>query len=75
MPNSPLVSSLEASEIMGMSRAAFNRRVRVGRVTPRHKVPGHTGAYLFDRAEIEGLAAAERAAKLAKLGVTEEATA
>lgn len=37
----------------GSSRRTIGRRIADGELTPLMKLPGTTGAYLFERAEIE----------------------
>jgi predicted site-specific integrase-resolvase len=52
-----IVGSDEASEFLGVDRSTLIRWIAKGTVTPRHKLPGASGAYLFDRDEIERVAA------------------
>lgn len=59
-----LVGGTEACALLGMSRATYWRRIREGKIKPVMQMPGKTGAYLFDRAEIMKLAA-ELSAKVA----------
>ena len=49
-----------AAERLGVSRNTILNMARDGRLTPVAKVEGPLGAYLFDEAQIEALAA-ERA--------------
>ena len=56
-----LVTAAEAAELVGVDRSTIARWVAAGRLTAAHKNPGATGARLFDRAEVEALAA-DRAA-------------
>ncbi|MGO3663150.1 helix-turn-helix domain-containing protein [Microbacterium gubbeenense] len=53
------VTTLEAATLLGVDRSSITRHVQSGRLTPLMKLTGRTGAYLFDRAEIEPLAAPE----------------
>jgi predicted site-specific integrase-resolvase len=55
-----LISTAEAVEILDIDRSAFTRWVQMGRVKVAYRLPGPNGAYLFERAEIERIAA-ERA--------------
>lgn len=54
------VSAVEAAEILGIARRSLISRVEAGTVQAAHKLPGRTGAFLFDRAYIEQIAADER---------------
>lgn len=58
-PTQPL-NSEQVAEILGLNRATVNRRAAAGEL-PAIKLPGRTGAYLFDRALIEQLAKGEAA--------------
>lgn len=49
------VTTAQAAELLGKSVATINRMVLLGRITPHLKLPGKTGAYLFDRDQIESL--------------------
>ena len=53
------VSAVEAAEILGIARRSLISRVEAGTVQAAHKLPGRTGAFLFDRAYIEKIAAEE----------------
>lgn len=53
-PTQPL-NSEQVAELLGVNRATVNRRAAAGEL-PATKLPGRTGAYLFDRADIEQLA-------------------
>lgn len=55
-----VMSTSEAAEILGIAHRTLINRVESGTVTPAQKLPGKTGAYLFDRAYIEQIAADER---------------
>lgn len=54
------VSAVEAAEILGIARRSLISRVEAGTVQAAHKLPGRTGAFLFDRSYIEQIAADER---------------
>jgi hypothetical protein len=51
-----LVTTAEAALILGRSVATVNRLAASGQLAPTHKLPGKTGAYLFNRADIEAAA-------------------
>lgn len=51
------VTSVQACEILRKDRATVTRWVTSGRLVPTFKFPGRTGGYLFDRADVEALAA------------------
>lgn len=61
MPTIPslLVTTVQAAEITGKSWRTIIRLVERGQLTPAQKLPGLRGAFLFDRADVEALAAAE----------------
>lgn len=59
------VSAAEAAQILGIARRSLISRVEAGTVQAAHKLPGRTGAFLFDRAYIEKLAQEERRSALA----------
>lgn len=52
-----MIGSAEAAEILGVSRATVLRWADADRDIrlPGHKLPGETGAYVFDRADVEAL--------------------
>lgn len=50
------VSATEAAQMLGISRRALLDRVKAGTVAPALKLPGRTGAYLFDAEQIDALA-------------------
>jgi len=55
-----LVTTAEVVDILHCDRSTITRLVATGKLTAATKLPGRTGAYLFDRAAVEALAA-ERA--------------
>lgn len=57
-----LVSAHNAAETLGITRRSLLGRVARGKITPALKMPGRTGAYLFDAEQVERLAAEERKA-------------
>lgn len=56
-----LVPSAEACELLFCDRSTLTRWVKAGRLAPALRLPGTTGAYLFNRSDVVRLAA-ERAA-------------
>jgi excisionase family DNA binding protein len=48
-------STVEAASILHLERSTLSRWVKEGRLTPALKLAGATGAFLFNRAEIEAL--------------------
>jgi predicted site-specific integrase-resolvase len=56
MQTNDLVGSLEASTILGVSHATFNRWAKQGRIPVAIKAAGKTGLRLFERSDIEALA-------------------
>lgn len=60
MPN--LIGTTEAAERKGVDRSTFFRWVQLGKIKPVMKLPGQTGAMLFDPAEVDALELPEKAA-------------
>ena len=54
-----LIGTREAAEILGVPRTTLASRLAAGTIAPAIKLPGRTGAFLFDRAYIEQIAADE----------------
>lgn len=54
------ITTLEVARTLGLHVRSVHRLVDNGVLTPTQKLPGKTGAYLFDREAVERLAA-ERA--------------
>ena len=52
-----LIGSSESCRILEIHPATLVRWVASGRIAPAHKLPGKNGAYLFQRADVEALAA------------------
>jgi predicted site-specific integrase-resolvase len=52
-----LIGTTEAAERCGVERSTFFRWVQLGKIQPRLRLPGKTGAMLFDPAEVDALAA------------------
>jgi predicted site-specific integrase-resolvase len=57
MRNADLIGSAEACEILGIDRATLVRWIAASKIAKVTKMPGQTGAYVFERAEIERAAA------------------
>lgn len=57
----PLLTAPEAARILGKSVRTVHRMALAGTLPAAHKLPGPTGAFLFDPADVEALIA-ERAA-------------
>lgn len=55
-----LIGTRQAAEILGVPRTTLASRLAAGTIAPAIKLPGRTGAFLFDRAYIEKIAADER---------------
>lgn len=57
MPNldTDAITAKEAGEVLGKNRRQVLRLVSTGQLIPALKLPGDTGAYLFNRADIEAL--------------------
>lgn len=60
MPQIEQCTTKQVAEALRTDRKGVRRLVERGTLTPVQKLPGTTGAYLFDRAAVEALAA-ERA--------------
>lgn len=57
-PTAPLIGSVEAGRLLGRSPRTIHRLVTAGVLRPAVVAPGGgAGVYLFDRAEVERLAA------------------
>lgn len=52
-----LIGSTEACRILLIDKATLTRWVASETLVPAHKLPGKNGAFLFDRRDIEALAA------------------
>jgi excisionase family DNA binding protein len=53
MTEAQLIGSAEACGILGIDRGTLVRWIASGRIRTVHKLPGQTGAYIFDLAEVE----------------------
>ena len=60
MHNTGKVTSRDAAARLGVDVRTLHRWTKAGRIAPLLKVPGYRGAYVFDVADVEALAA-ERA--------------
>lgn len=47
-----MLTAAQVAERLGISTRTVSRMVARGDLTPAHKLPGDTGAYLFDAATI-----------------------
>lgn len=56
------ITTAEVARELGVDRTTVNRLVARKVLTPLQKLPGKTGAYLFNHADVEALAA-ERASR------------
>lgn len=56
--SSNLLTSAQVAEILGKSVRTVNRLAKAGELPVAMKVAPNTGAYLFDREDVEKLAAA-----------------
>lgn len=57
-----LLATTEVAALLGIDRSVVIRRVQAGSLTPVHRLPGPTGAYLFDRSEVERVATERKTA-------------
>jgi predicted site-specific integrase-resolvase len=64
MVSTELVGSAEACEAIGVDRSTLIRWVKAGKATAVQRLPGQTGVYLFEPAEIARLVA-EQAREMA----------
>lgn len=48
-----LLTAAEAADRIGMAQRTFRRHARLGNIRYSVKVPGQTGAYLFDPDEVD----------------------
>lgn len=51
------LTTKQAAEVLRTDRKGVRRLIERGALVPVQKLPGLTGAYLFDRADVEALAA------------------
>jgi predicted site-specific integrase-resolvase len=57
MPHDELIGTAEAAGILGKSLPTVKRYAMAGRLPVAVKMKGDTGAYLFERADVDRLAA------------------
>lgn len=55
-----LIPTAQVAEILRVDVRTVHRMADDGRLAPAAKVPGRTGAYLFDRADVETVLRAAR---------------
>lgn len=55
-----VVTTSQVAAMCGVTVRTVHRWVDAGRLRPMHQLPGETGAYLFDPAEIERLLVDQR---------------
>lgn len=56
MPQTPdLIGAAEAARILDVDRTTVSLWARIGKLTPAVRLPGRTGAVLFDRSDVEAL--------------------
>jgi excisionase family DNA binding protein len=63
MPDEPLIGSAEACELLGIDRSTLTRWVAQDKILAAQKMPGQSGAFLFERSEVlrrKAVVAAER---------------
>lgn len=56
-PQPDFIGSAEVARLLKINQVTVARWVASGELTPVHKLPGKNGAYLFNRADIDKLAA------------------
>ncbi|WP_058234152.1 helix-turn-helix domain-containing protein [Devriesea agamarum] len=56
-----LLSTTQVAERLGITRNTVLQRLATDRLVPAMKLPGRTGAYLFDPAVIESIACEDAA--------------
>lgn len=52
-----LLATVEVAERLGVERSVLTRWVQLGKITVAHRLPGKTGAMLFDPVEVDRVAA------------------
>jgi excisionase family DNA binding protein len=50
-----LIGTTEAAQRLGVDRTTFFRWVQLGRIAPVMRLPGQTGAMLFDPKDVDAL--------------------
>jgi excisionase family DNA binding protein len=59
MTATDLMTAAQVAEVLGCSQRTIARMAEDGRLTPALKLPGETGAYLFDPAVVRRAKAAQ----------------
>ena len=59
MPNDALLTSPQASHLLGKSIRTIHRLTQSGELPVAHKLPGPNGAFLFRREDVEALLKAD----------------
>lgn len=57
MPNVDPIPTAEAARILDLDTSTVLKMTKAGAIPYTYKIPGRTGAYLFDRRVIERIAA------------------
>lgn len=57
MPNVDPIPTAEAARLLDLDTSTVLRMAKSGAIPHAYKIPGRTGAYIFDRQQIERLAA------------------
>ena len=60
------MTTAQAAEALGITRRAVVARVERGALVPALRLPGRTGAYLFDAEQIERAATVKRSEAVAR---------
>lgn len=68
-PDRELIGAADAAEILDVTRRDIPRLVAGDELRPTAKLGGRTGAYLFDRAEVERVKADRDARPAPRIGV------
>lgn len=51
-PTGDLIGSADVCQLAGIDRSTLSRHVAAGHITPRVRMPGRTGAWLFDKQDV-----------------------
>lgn len=65
MPTTDLLGTVEAADLIGVERSTLSRWMATGRIAAAMKLPGRNGAVLFERSEVDRVAAAYAAGEYA----------
>ena len=55
MPNTNLIGSAQACQVLDIDKSTLSRWVKAGVITPEIKLPGKSGAMLFDPRKVNAL--------------------